>query len=96
VIERVKEIDQDDKLYRQMLKEPVFLHREDYPEVMLSGLSQFLRHIFDQPIQAAGRRSASHFVDRYFSVYENGANIRNVSFWMKKLGRKFFKIGISR
>lgn len=54
MIERVKEIDNDDELYLSMLNEPIIQGDADVAE-----LSDFLYSIFDQPLSSAKRRSHS-------------------------------------
>lgn len=51
VAERVKEIDNNDELYLQMINEPII-----NPEIVLDDLREFLYHIFDQSLSAASRR----------------------------------------
>lgn len=55
VIERVKEIDQNDDLYLSILRQPIFL-TETYPEMLYSELEKYVCHIFEQPINKAYRR----------------------------------------
>ena len=54
VIARVIEIDEDDELYLKMLNTPPVLNPSDN-----SDMAEFLYHIFDQPLEAAQRRSKS-------------------------------------
>lgn len=54
MIERIKEIDNDDNLYLVMLNEPIV-----QPDADVTELSDFLYSIFDQPLEKAGRRSHS-------------------------------------
>ena len=57
VIERIKEVDEDDALFRAMLEEPIFTP-ENHPERFSEDrLREFLFAIFDQPLESAGRRS---------------------------------------
>ncbi len=55
-VKRVIEIDNDDELYLQMLNEPIF-NEEHYISETFKNAEEFLVHIFDQPIEKAGRRS---------------------------------------
>lgn len=55
VIEKVKEIDQNDELYLDMLRQPIFI-TETYPETIYSELEKYICHIFEQPIGKAYRR----------------------------------------
>jgi hypothetical protein len=54
VLERVKEIDQNDDLYLNMINEKVMADGCDV-EKMQDGLEKFLKHIIDQPIEKAKR-----------------------------------------
>lgn len=55
-IERIRELDQDDAQYLQMLRQPILVD-PDYPDRLEKELGEFVCHIFDQPIQQAYRRS---------------------------------------
>lgn len=55
VIKAIKDIDNDDKKYISMLKEPMFLD-EHYVEKQYSNLKEFLFNIFDQRLEDAYRR----------------------------------------
>ena len=55
VIEKIIELDSDDEKYMEMLREPVFVD-EKYIEKKIEELEQFVRHIFDQPLEQAYRR----------------------------------------
>ncbi len=56
VIEKIKELDQDDEKYLKMLRQPIFVE-EDYPQKKLAALDEYVQHIFDQPPQQIYRRS---------------------------------------
>ena len=55
-IERILEIENDDNLYLEMLRQPIF-NNPKYPEEKLAEVERFLCHIFDQPLEDAYRRS---------------------------------------
>lgn len=65
VVRRVKEIDNDDHLYLQMLREPSM--RPDAPslEEEMKRFEQWLLHIFEQPLSQAYRRNREFFGKRY-------------------------------
>lgn len=65
VVERVKEIDNDDELYRAMLAEPIFTAKNDPERFSQERLEQFLYDIFDQPLESARRRSRNTFKQNY-------------------------------
>lgn len=55
-IERILEIENNDDLYLEMLRQPIF-NDAQYPQQKYDELEQFLCHIFDQPLEDAYRRS---------------------------------------
>lgn len=64
VIEVVKNIDNDDVLYKEMLSQPVFLNSEQEKyDVQIEKLRVFLYNIFDQDLEQAKRysRHNTHF-----------------------------------
>ncbi len=69
-IERIKELDQDDEQYLEMLNEPVF-NDPDYPAKFEADLEAFLLNIFEQPLEQAYRRA------RAFIPYERECGIRD-------------------
>lgn len=56
VVERVKEIDQDDDEYLRIVNEPILAPGFHYQDT-LAELEIFLRNIFDQPLDKARRRT---------------------------------------
>jgi hypothetical protein len=54
VIERVIEIDNDDELYLQIMREPAFLRQKTYEEYF-DDLTEFFVNIFETPIEEAKR-----------------------------------------
>ncbi|MEK7680916.1 MAG: glycosyltransferase family 10 [Patescibacteria group bacterium] len=56
VVERIKEIDQNDDLYLSIINEPVLAEGYDFQKVR-DGFGVFLRHIIEQPINTARRRT---------------------------------------
>lgn len=56
VIQRIIELDNDDELYLEMLRKPIF-RENDYAKNINRELSLFIRHIFNQPVDQAYRRS---------------------------------------
>lgn len=56
VIDRILEIDQNDELYMEMLRQPIF-NDSNYASKLMDSLEAFLCHIFDQPLNKAWRRS---------------------------------------
>lgn len=56
VVEKIKELDNDDEKYMEMLRQPIFVE-EGFPQKKLKELEEYICHIFDQPIEKAYRRS---------------------------------------
>lgn len=67
VIERVIELDNDNKAYLDMLNQPIF-NEQDYPQKLYEQLEEYVLHIFEQPIEKAIRRSVIGFPDYYNKV----------------------------
>ena len=55
-IEKIKELDQDDEKYLEMLRQPILVD-PDYPEKLEESLKEYICHIFEQPLEKAYRRS---------------------------------------
>ena len=62
-IEKIKELDQDDEKYLEMLNQPVLVD-PTYPERLEKELGEFICHIFDQPVEQAYRRSRVYLPKR--------------------------------
>ncbi len=60
VVERVRELDQDDEQYLQMLRQPILVDPE-YPEKLDRQLQEYILHIFQQPYEQAYRRSRVYY-----------------------------------
>jgi len=56
VVKKIIEIDNDDELYLKMLNEPVF-NEEKFITKTFEEAEKYIIHIFEQPIEKAGRRS---------------------------------------
>lgn len=104
VIERVKQIDQDDALFRSILEEPIFTP-ENHPERFSEDrLREFLFAIFDQPLERASRRSRYSWQRFYIEDQqkivakavrqENNKflrTLRKVYYWLQSLKQKVHK-----
>ena len=55
-IQRIIELDQDEEGYIQMLSQPILVDPE-YPQRLEEELGAYIRHIFEQPLEQAYRRS---------------------------------------
>lgn len=60
VIEKIKELDQDDEKYLQMLRQPILVD-PDYPRKLDEALGRFIMHIFRQPYEQAYRRCRVYY-----------------------------------
>ena len=56
VVERVKEIDQNDALYLEIVNQPILAEGFHYSDT-LDAFDRFLQNIFDQPLSSVKRRS---------------------------------------
>ncbi len=55
-IDRILEIESNDELYLEMLRQPIF-NNPKYPEELMKNMEEYLCHIFDQEPQQAYRRA---------------------------------------
>lgn len=55
-IERIVSLDQNDDAYLRMLNQPLFNQHFDYEQHM-NAYEKYIKHIFDQPLKQAYRRS---------------------------------------
>ena len=60
VVEKIKELDQDDEKYLQMLRQPI-LKDPDLPRHLDQELEKFILHIFEQPLEQAYRRCRVYY-----------------------------------
>ncbi len=60
VVESVKELDQDDEKYLNMLRQPILVD-PDLPRKLDQELEQFILHIFEQPLEKAYRRCRVYY-----------------------------------
>ncbi len=71
LLTRVREIDQDDALYREILSQPAVLHNENTYTYYNQQLEQFLCHIINQPYQKAFRRNRIFKGEEYLAHHRN-------------------------
>lgn len=64
VIERIRELDQNDEKYLEMLRQPILVDPE-YPDRLEKELQGYICGIFDQPLDKAYRRSRVYCPKRY-------------------------------
>lgn len=68
-IARIIQLDQDDEAYIEMLSHPILVD-SGYPARLEQELGEYVRHIFDQPLEQAYRRSRVYHpkvIDDYLS-----------------------------
>lgn len=82
-IDQIIELDNDDNKYLQMLREPIFVN-PNYPSDTQKELEEYVKHIFDQPLEKAYRRSRVYhpkwheeFLQKA-KVYEEGHYLRRI------------------
>lgn len=59
-METVKELDQNNEKYLEMLRQPILVDPE-YPKRLDQELEKFILHIFEQPKEKAYRRSRVYY-----------------------------------
>ena len=60
VVEKIKELDQDDEKYLSMLRQPILVDA-DYPRRLDEELEKYILHIFEQPLETAYRRCRAYY-----------------------------------
>ncbi|MBQ2928271.1 MAG: hypothetical protein IJD98_06840 [Oscillospiraceae bacterium] len=60
VVEKIKELDQDEEAYLRMLRQPI-LRDPELPQRMDRELERFILHIFEQPYEKAYRRCRVYY-----------------------------------
>lgn len=60
VVERIKELDQDDEKYLAMLRQPILVDPE-YPARLDAELEKYILSIFEQPLDKAYRRCRAYY-----------------------------------
>ena len=84
VIEKIKELDNDDDAYLAMMNEPIFNDRH-FVGKKFEEYEKFVRHIFDQPLDKAFRRSRI-YSPRWYENFLRRSN--KYSKQTKKLARR--------
>lgn len=82
VVERVRELDNDDAACLEVLNSPVFVSGAPSRDEMIDGLRSFLYHIFDQNPSEATRYNRFYWGRRYLNL----ARIRENSYRMSPRG----------
>lgn len=71
LVDYVKEVDGNEYLYNQYLREPIYTNESIDYESFINNLSLFLRHIIDQPLSLAKRRNRDFWGEIVLSRYRN-------------------------
>ena len=92
VLAKIKELDEDDEKYMEMLRQPIFVNPQ-FPEETLNNFEKYLCAIFDQPLEKAYRRSRVYsplVFDYYLNDVRESRKRKKVGFKMtiKKIGHK--------
>lgn len=75
-IEKIVEIDKNDDMYMEMLREPIF-NEQGFVKKTLKAYEEYLRYIFDQPLDKAYRRSRVYTPKRYNDFFYDMHNQHN-------------------
>lgn len=90
VIEKIKELDQNDEKYLEMLRQPILVDPE-YPEKLDRDLTAFILHIFEQPKEKAFRRSRVLY-PKWHDEYLARAIEPTKGYYLKKKIKKLMEI----
>lgn len=90
VIEKIKELDQDDEKYLEMMRQPILVDPK-YPQRILDDLDAYVRYIVDQPLERAYRRSRVYMPSHYEQMIVR-MNHREYHSWKVKLKKAIKKI----
>ena len=60
MVDKIRELDQDDEKYLEMLHQPILVDPE-YPRKLDEELEAFILHIFEQPYDQAYRRCRVYY-----------------------------------
>lgn len=74
-IERIKQLDNNDEMYMEMMREPIFIDPL-FQQKLMKSLEDFLVHIFEQSPEDAVRRSkvyVAKWYEDFFLTYEKKA-----------------------
>lgn len=93
VIEKIKELDQDDEKYLQMLRQPILVDPQ-YPQRVLDDMDRFICAIFDQPLEKAYRRSRVYMPKEHDEILAEVMHRYNYSLdkRAKKLVKQLLKL----
>ncbi len=84
LVEEVKRIDRDDKIYNAMLSQPILLNDFDFVKFYTSKINSFLDNIFLQDKDKAFRRGKSQRTQGYIFRLLSHQNIQNLNNTLNK------------
>ncbi len=88
-IQKIIEIDQNDDLFREIMKTPALMHQDEKAEDKLAELQQFLFHIFDQPLEQAYRHNrvfwGKYNLDRQVAYVNSYHELLNLKIKVKRI-----------
>lgn len=90
-INKIIELDNDDEKYLEMLRQPILVNLNYFNDVY-KNLENFLKNIFDQPIEQAYRRSRVYsplFYNNYLVKLIKGIDVNNNTSKRKLKKKKF-------
>lgn len=90
VVQRVKELDENEEAYLAMLKEPALLNPVEYSiEHQVKLMTDFMQHIVEQPLEKAQRYNRECIGNLYHSR-ERQLILQNRKTWRDLLKERFF------
>lgn len=91
VVEKIKELDQDDEKYLAMLRQPILVD-PDLPRRLDEELEKYILHIFEQPLEKAYRRCRAYY-PQWQNEFLASAIRPDLGRLLKKRIRQFLKKG---
>ena len=87
VVERVKQIDQNDDLYLQILNEPALQSLNFSQDYQTKKISDFLDNIISQPLEMARRHNRGFWQNRYLTdrILMRNNKDKNKYYYLKKI-----------
>lgn len=89
IVAKVKELDENNELYLEMLREPAFVTELAMQSKMIERLENFLYNIFDQDISKAYRRNFEYWGKNYYEQIYKKKKLYN---WSSKINNTCYKI----
>lgn len=90
VVEKIKEIDQNEELYNQMIQAPALVNQNAYNDAM-AKLEEFLENIFKNPKEKAYRRTLEYWNKNYINNQKSKSKAFHFLKKIKNFPRTLFK-----